>query len=187
MKRLLPVLALSALTSAACAATPAPLSYSRIGLEVSESHDTASGSTITAASVNTLSLSMLLGKTDFLATVSDDQYYTIFGLGYVFRNVGFSTDVVLSVSSGAHFGVTRATLYGIQLRRALPEIHEALEASVSYSVSNAPSGGSAENTFRGEIAYNLDANYQFAVGLVNTDVYVSGGQSYLTLTARYNF
>ncbi|MEY3448952.1 MAG: hypothetical protein RL749_568 [Verrucomicrobiota bacterium] len=183
MKSALPVLGLTFLAASANAAEPAKLAYNRIGLEISESHQTVNSE----SSVNTVSLSVLLGESNFLATASSDEYFAIFGLGYLFRDVAFSTDVVISLSSAARYGTTRDTLYGIQLRRALPEIHDSLEALVSYAISHGTDGGSSEDTFRAELAYNFDARYQLAVGMVETDAHVAGGQSYLTVTARYNF
>ena len=183
MKPQLTALGLSVLAASSLAAEPSKLAYNRIGFEVSESHQTVNSE----SSVNTISLSMLLGESNFLATASSDEYFAIFGLGCLFRDVALSTDVLFSVSSAARYGTTRDTLYGIQLRRALPEIHDSLEALFSYSFSQGTEGGNSEHTFRGEIAYNFDARYQLAVGVVDTDVQVQGGQSYLTVTARYNF
>lgn len=183
MKSALTAVSLTVLTASAVAAEPAKLSYNRIGFEVSESHQTVSG----VSSVNTLSLSILLGQSNFIAAASTDEYFTNFGLGYLFRDVAFSTDLVISASSAANYASTRDTLYGIQLRRGLPEIHDSLEVLFSYALSHGTDGGSRQNTFRGEIAYNYDASYQLAVGFVDTDAFLPAGQSYLTLTARYNF
>ncbi len=190
MKHILPILTLSTLAAAASAqvAAPAasqidPLSYNRIGFEISERHSTPTGYN----NVNTLSVASMLGSSNFYASASDDQYYTILGLGYVFRNVAFATDVVLLASSGAGYGQARDTRYGITLRRRLPELNKNLEASLGYSNSHGVVGGAGANTVKCELAYNLDAHYQVALGLVQTDEVIVSGQHYYTMAVRYNF
>jgi hypothetical protein len=185
MKQILPILTLTTLAAAASAqSAPAAdgLDYNRASFS-RNSQD------------NTLAVQALLGGSNILAGVQTSNAEsgnvgTQLTLGYVFKNVLASADITVSASQGAW--QTR-TVYGIAVRRQLNEVIKGLEFTVGFSSTmkagvNSTFGlGGANNTsdvaWNTELAYNINKNYQLAVGLV--DFHNQSNQ--IVTTLRYNF
>ena len=183
MKQILPILTLTTLAAAASAqSAPAAdgLDYNRASFSRSSQE-------------NTLSVQGLLGGSNILAgiqTTNVSGYSAQLTLGYVFKNVLAASDVTVSASQSA--GSAR-TVYGIAVRRQLNEVIKGLEFTVGFSstmgagVNSGFSAGGVSNTsdvaWNTELAYNINKNYQLAVGLV--DFHNQSNQ--IVTTLRYNF
>ena len=193
MKHILPILTLTTLTAAAfadasapAAAAPAGLSYNRVGISRSGQD-------------NSLSVSTLLGSSNFLATVETISGSAVgmpllssegkqtgdlvaFSLGYVFKNVVSGIDATLTVGGGS---AAVGSQVGINLRRSLSEVLNGLEVAIGYKEQKTDSGDKG-SAWTYELAYNINKQYSVAYGLTTFggDVTVSDAH---TVSVRYNF
>ncbi len=197
MKQILPILTLTTLAAAASAQSApaaAGLDYNCVGFSRS-SQD------------NNLSAQVLVGNSNVLVGIqsnnvqSQANYQGLFGsvqftLGYVFKNVVWATDVVVTANQSTSYTSnypSDRTVYGVTFRRQLNEVINGLEGSVGFTTtgSNATKSGftvggatnDAPSAWNTELAYNINKNYQVAAGLVSFK-----GQDYqYVLSVRYNF
>jgi hypothetical protein len=180
MKHILPILTITTLAAAASAQSAAAssgLSYNRAGL--SYGFDTKNYS---------LSASALIGSSNVLisaattintkAAPGSANGTDTASVGYVFKNLALGTDVTLSVGSNE--------VYGINLRRSLSEVAANLEGSLGYTRANAV-GTSKVSTWTAELAYNVNKQYQIAVGYSDSNETGVAGNSQTSVTLRYNF
>ena len=174
MKHILPILTLTTLAAAASAqsAAAAGLSYNRAGL----SYNTDAGLLADGSSDNGYSLSVeaLVGSSNVwvgasadLNTAGNDGV----SIGYLFKNVVAGIDATAFV--GSNDG------YGIIARRSLNEIVAGLEGRIVWGQE----GGSNENSFVYELAYNVNSKYQVAVSIADS----SSVAEQTSVTVRYNF
>jgi hypothetical protein len=186
MKQILPIVTLTTLAAAASAqSAPAAsgLDYNRVSFS-------------RASQDNTLGVQALLGGSNVLVGIQSatsqvtSSAATQFTLGYVFKNVAAATDVTVSASQNQD---SSRTIYSIGLRRQLNEVLSGLEVSVAFS--STMNGGTTQSFVAGgvlntsdvawnsEIAYNINKNYQVAVGLVS----FREQSNQVVATIRYNF
>jgi hypothetical protein len=169
MKHILPILTLTTLAAAASAqsAAAAGLSYNRAGL--SYNTDAAEGDNGYSVSVEALvgSSNVWVGASADLNTAGDDGV----SVGYLFKNVVAGIDATAFV--GSNDG------YGIIARRSLNEVVAGLEGRIVWSQE----GGSNENSFVYELAYNIGSKYQVAVSIADAN----GVAEQTAVTVRYNF
>jgi hypothetical protein len=185
MKQILPILTLTTLAAAASAqsAPAAGLDYNNASISRN-------------SQTNTLGVQGLLGGSNVLAALqvsSSDNFGAQLTLGYVFKNVLQATDVTITASTASHHDANTGTVYGITLRRQLNEIINGLEAKIGFSSSMnrgvdatfivGGAGATAPSAWNTEIAYNINKNYQLAVGLVD----FKGVDNQKVITLRYNF
>jgi hypothetical protein len=162
MKHILPILTLTTLAAAASAQSASGLSYNRVGVNY-DCHTQAFG----------LEASAFIGSSNFLLQAATSIGHNgtangadLLGVGYVFKNVAYSTDATVSIGSNE--------LYSLNLRR---ELGAGFEAAANYSrISGA-------NSYGVELAYNLSKQTQLAAGYQHT----SNSTSATTLSVRYNF
>ena len=168
MKHILPILTLTTLAAAASAqsAAAAGLSYNRAGL--SYNTDAASGNGY-SASIEALvgSSNVWVGASADLNTAGNDGV----SIGYLFKNVVAGIDATAFV--GSNDG------YGIIARRSLNEIVAGLEGRIVWGQE----GGSNDNSFVYELAYNVNSKYQVAVSIADAN----GVAEETSVTVRYNF
>ena len=169
MKHILPILTLTTLAAAASAqsAAAAGLSYNRAGL--SYNTDAGAGDNGYSLSVEALvgSSNVWVGASADLNNAGDDGV----AVGYLFKNVVAGIDATAFV--GSNDG------YGIIARRSLNEIVAGLEGRIVWSQE----GGSNENSFVYELAYNVNSKYQVAVSIADAN----GVAEETSVTVRYNF
>jgi hypothetical protein len=169
MKHILPILTLTTLAAAASAqsAAAAGLSYNRAG--VNYNTDAAAGDNGYSLSVEALvgSSNVWVGASADLNTAGADGV----SVGYLFKNVVAGIDATAFV--GSNDG------YGIIARRSLNEIVAGLEGRIVWSQE----GGSNENSFVYELAYNVNSKYQVAVSIADAN----GVAEETSVTVRYNF
>ena len=170
MKHILPILTLTTLAAAASAqsaAAPAGLSYNRAGL--SYNTDAAAGDNGYSLSVEALvgSSNVWVGASADLNSAGDDGV----SVGYLFKNVVAGIDATAFV--GSNDG------YGIIARRSLNEIVAGLEGRIVWGQE----GGSNDNSFVYELAYNVNSKYQIAVSIADAN----GVAEETSVTVRYNF
>jgi hypothetical protein len=169
MKHILPILTLTTLAAAASAqsAAAAGLSYNRAGL--SYNTDAAAGDNGYSLSVEALvgSSNVWVGASADLNTAGNDGV----SVGYLFKNVVAGIDATAFV--GSNDG------YGIIARRSLNEIVAGLEGRIVWGQE----GGSNENSFVYELAYNVNSKYQVAVSIADAN----GVAEETSVTVRYNF
>jgi len=169
MKHILPILTLTTLAAAASAqsAAAAGLSYNRAGL--SYNTDAAAGDNGYSLSVEALvgSSNVWVGASADLNTAGEDGV----SIGYLFKNVVAGIDATAFV--GSNDG------YGIIARRSLNEIVAGLEGRIVWGQE----GGSNENSFVYELAYNVNSKYQVAVSIADAN----GVAEETSVTVRYNF
>ena len=169
MKHILPILTLTTLAAAASAqsAAAAGLSYNRAGL--SYNTDAAAGDNGYSLSVEALvgSSNVWVGASADLNTAGNDGV----SIGYLFKNVVAGIDATAFV--GSNDG------YGIIARRSLNEIVAGLEGRIVWGQE----GGSNENSFVYELAYNVNSKYQVAVSIADS----SSVAEQTSVTVRYNF
>ena len=169
MKHILPILTLTTLAAAASAqsAAAAGLSYNRAGL--SYNTDAAAGDNGYSLSVEALvgSSNVWVGASANLNTAGDDGV----AVGYLFKNVVAGIDATAFV--GSNDG------YGIIARRSLNDIVAGLEARIVWGQE----GGSNDNSFVYELAYNVNSKYQVAVSIADAN----GVAEETSVTVRYNF
>jgi hypothetical protein len=169
MKHILPILTLTTLAAAASAqsAAAAGLSYNRAGL--SYNTDAAAGDNGYSASVEALvgSSNVWVGASADLNTAGEDGV----SIGYLFKNVVGGIDATAFV--GSNDG------YGIIARRSLNEIVAGLEGRIVWGQE----GGSNDNSFVYELAYNVNSKYQVAVSIADAN----GVAEETSVTVRYNF
>ncbi len=169
MKHILPILTLTTLAAAASAqsAAAAGLSYNRAGL--SYNTDAAAGDNGYSLSVEALvgSSNVWVGASADLNTAGNDGV----SIGYLFKNVVAGIDATAFV--GSNDG------YGIIARRSLNEIVAGLEGRIVWGQE----GGSNENSFVYELAYNVNSKYQVAVSIADAN----GVAEETSVTVRYNF
>jgi hypothetical protein len=170
MKHILPILTLTTLAAAASAqsaAAPAGLSYNRAGL--SYNTDAAAGDNGYSLSVEALvgSSNVWVGASADLNTAGEDGV----SIGYLFKNVVGGIDATAFV--GSNDG------YGIIARRSLNEIVAGLEGRIVWGQE----GGSNDNSFVYELAYNVNSKYQVAVSIADAN----GVAEETSVTVRYNF
>ena len=169
MKHILPILTLTTLAAAASAqsAAAAGLSYNRAGL--SYNTDAAAGDNGYSLSVEALvgSSNVWVGASADLNTAGADNV----SVGYLFKNVAAGIDATAFV--GSNDG------YGIIARRSLNEVVAGLEARFVWSQN----GGSSNDTFVYELAYNVGSKYQVAVSIEDA----SNVAEQTSVTVRYNF
>jgi hypothetical protein len=170
MKHILPILTLTTLAAAASAqsaAAPAGLSYNRAGL--SYNTDAAAGDNGYSLSVEALvgSSNVWVGASADLNTAGNDGV----SVGYLFKNVVAGIDATAFV--GSNDG------YGIIARRSLNEIVAGLEGRIVWGQE----GGSNDNSFVYELAYNVNSKYQVAVSIADAN----GVAEETSVTVRYNF
>ena len=169
MKHILPILPLTTLAAAASAqsAAAAGLSYNRAGL--SYNTDAAAGDNGYSLSVEALvgSSNVWVGASADLNTAGEDGV----SIGYLFKNVVAGIDATAFV--GSNDG------YGIIARRSLNEIVAGLEGRIVWGQE----GGSNENSFVYELAYNVNSKYQVAVSIADAN----GVAEETSVTVRYNF
>jgi hypothetical protein len=169
MKHTLPVLALATLAASASAYTAEPLSYNLVGLTYSTNSEGYG-----------LQATTLVGNTNFLVAAKTSIGHNGSGngadaayLGYVFKNVGYSTDGIVTVGSNE--------TYSLALRRSLVvelgSLALDLEGLVNYTRA------SGANLWGAELAYNLSKQYQFAVNYQHA----SSATSTTSLALRYKF
>jgi hypothetical protein len=169
MKHILPILTLTTLAAAASAqsAAAAGLSYNRAGL--SYNTDAAAGDNGYSLSVEALvgSSNVWVGASADLNTAGEDGV----SIGYLFKNVVGGIDATAFV--GSNDG------YGIIARRSLNEIVAGLEGRIVWGQE----GGSNDNSFVYELAYNVNSKYQIAVSIADAN----GVAEETSVTVRYNF
>jgi hypothetical protein len=169
MKHILPILTLTTLAAAASAqsAAAAGLSYNRAGL--SYNTDAAAGDNGYSLSVEALvgSSNVWVGASADLNTAGNDGV----SVGYLFKNVVAGIDATAFV--GSNDG------YGIIARRSLNEIVAGLEGRIVWGQE----GGSNDNSFVYELAYNVNSKYQVAVSIADAN----GVAEETSVTVRYNF
>ena len=169
MKHILPILTLTTLAAAASAqsAAAAGLSYNRAG--VNYNTDAAAGDNGYSLSVEALvgSSNVWVGASADLNTAGNDGV----SIGYLFKNVVAGIDATAFV--GSNDG------YGIIARRSLNEIVAGLEGRIVWGQE----GGSNENSFVYELAYNVNSKYQVAVSIADS----SSVAEQTSVTVRYNF
>ncbi|MEY3548214.1 MAG: hypothetical protein RLZZ552_581 [Verrucomicrobiota bacterium] len=167
MKHILPILTLTTLAAAASAQSAAGLSYNRAGL--SYNTDAAAGDNGYSVSVEALvgSSNVWVGASADLNTAGADSV----SVGYLFKNVVAGIDATAFV--GSNDG------YGIIARRSLNEVVAGLEGRVVWSQE----GGSNDNSFVYELAYNIGSKYQVAVSIADAN----GVAEETSVTVRYNF
>ena len=168
MKHILPILTLTTLAAAASAQSAAAgLSYNRAGL---------SYNTDAAANDNGYSLSVeaLVGSSNVWVGANADansQGDDNVSVGYLFKNVAAGVDATAFVGSNDGFGIIA--------RRSLNEVVAGLEARFVWSQN----GGSSNDTFVYELAYNVGSKYQVAVSIEDA----SNVAEQTSVTVRYNF
>ena len=168
MKHILPILTLTTLAAAASAQSAAAgLSYNRAGL--SYNTDAAAGDNGYSVSVEALvgSSNVWVGASADLNTAGADGV----SVGYLFKNVVAGIDATAFV--GSNDG------YGIIARRSLNEVVAGLEGRIVWSQE----GGSNDNSFVYELAYNVNSKYQVAVSIADAN----GVAEETSVTVRYNF
>jgi len=169
MKHILPILTLTTLAAAASAqsAAAAGLSYNRAGL--SYNSDAAAGDNGYSVSIEALvgSSNVWVGASADLNTAGNDGV----SVGYLFKNVVAGIDATAFV--GSNDG------YGIIARRSLNEIVAGLEGRIVWGQE----GGSNDNSFVYELAYNVNSKYQIAVSIADAN----GVAEETSVTVRYNF
>ncbi len=169
MKHILPILTLTTLAAAASAqsAAAAGLSYNRAGL--SYNTDAAANDNGYSASIEALvgSSNVWVGATANLNTAGADNV----SVGYLFKNVIAGIDATAFV--GSNDG------YGIVARRSLNEVVAGLEGRIVWSQN----GGSNDNSFVYELAYNVSSKYQVAVSISDAN----NVAEQTAVTVRYNF
>ena len=169
MKHILPILTLTTLAAAASAqsAAAAGLSYNRAGL--SYNSDAAAGDNGYSVSIEALvgSSNVWVGASADLNSAGDDGV----SVGYLFKNVVAGIDATAFV--GSNDG------YGIIARRSLNEIVAGLEGRIVWGQE----GGSNDNSFVYELAYNVNSKYQIAVSIADAN----GVAEETSVTVRYNF
>ena len=168
MKHILPILTLTTLAAAASAQSAAAgLSYNRAGL--SYNTDAAAGDNGYSLSVEALvgSSNVWVGATAELDNGGADRV----AVGYLFKNVVAGIDATAFV--GSNDG------YGIIARRSLNDIVAGLEARIVWGQE----GGSNDNSFVYELAYNVNSKYQVAVSIADAN----GVAEETSVTVRYNF
>ena len=169
MKHILPILTLTTLAAAASAqsAAAAGLSYNRAGL--SYNTDAGAGDNGYSLSVEALvgSSNVWVGASADLNSAGDDGV----SVGYLFKNVVAGIDATAFV--GSNDG------YGIIARRSLNEIVAGLEGRIVWGQE----GGSNDNSFVYELAYNVNSKYQVAVSIADAN----GASEQTSVTVRYNF
>ena len=169
MKHILPILTLTTLAAAASAqsAAAAGLSYNRAGL--SYNTDAAAGDNGYSLSVEALvgSSNVWVGASADLNTAGNDGV----SVGYLFKNVVAGIDATAFV--GSNDG------YGIIARRSLNEIVAGLEGRIVWGQE----GGSNDNSFVYELAYNVNSKYQVAVSIADAN----GVAEETSVSVRYNF
>ena len=169
MKHILPILTLTTLAAAASAqsAAAAGLSYNRAG--VNYNTDAAAGDNGYSLSVEALvgSSNVWVGASADLNTAGNDGV----SIGYLFKNVVAGIDATAFV--GSNDG------YGIIARRSLNEIVAGLEGRIVWGQE----GGSNDNSFVYELAYNVNSKYQVAVSIADAN----GVAEETSVTVRYNF
>jgi len=168
MKHILPILTLTTLAAAASAQSAAAgLSYNRAGL--SYNTDAAAGDNGYSVSVEALvgSSNVWVGASADLNTAGADGV----SVGYLFKNVVAGIDATAFV--GSNDG------YGIIARRSLNEVVAGLEGRIVWSQE----GGSNDNSFVYELAYNVNSKYQVAVSIADAN----GAAEETSVTVRYNF
>ncbi|MEY4446303.1 MAG: hypothetical protein RL444_1416 [Verrucomicrobiota bacterium] len=174
MKHILPILTLTTLAAAASAqsAAAAGLSYNRAGL----SYNTDASTLRDGSSDNGYSLSVeaLVGSSNVWVAASaeaNSQGDDGVSIGYLFKNVVAGIDATAFV--GSNDG------YGIIARRSLNEVVAGLEGRIVWSQE----GGSNDNSFVYELAYNVNSKYQVAVSIADAN----GAAEETSVTVRYNF
>ena len=168
MKHILPILTLTTLAAAASAQSAAAgLSYNRAGL--SYNTDAAAGDNGYSVSVEALvgSSNVWVGGSADLNSAGADSV----SVGYLFKNVVAGIDATAFV--GSNDG------YGIIARRSLNEVVAGLEGRIVWSQE----GGSNDNSFVYELAYNVNSKYQVAVSIADAN----GAAEETSVTVRYNF
>ena len=168
MKHILPILTLTTLAAAASAQSAAAgLSYNRAGL--SYNTDAAAGDNGYSLSVEALvgSSNVWVGASADLNNAGEDGV----AVGYLFKNVVAGIDATAFV--GSNDG------YGIIARRSLNDIVAGLEARIVWGQE----GGSNDNAFVYELAYNVNSKYQVAVSIADAN----GVAEETSVTVRYNF
>ena len=168
MKHILPILTLTTLAAAASAQSAAAgLSYNRAGL--SYNTDAGAGDNGYSLSVEALvgSSNVWVGASADLNNAGDDGV----AVGYLFKNVVAGIDATAFV--GSNDG------YGIIARRSLNEVVAGLEGRIVWSQE----GGSNDNSFVYELAYNVNSKYQVAVSIADAN----GVAEETSVTVRYNF
>jgi hypothetical protein len=167
MKHILPILTLTTLAAAASAqsAAAAGLSYNRAGVN----YNTDSAENGYSVSVEALvgSSNVWVGASADLNTAGEDGV----SIGYLFKNVVGGIDATAFV--GSNDG------YGIIARRSLNEIVAGLEGRIVWGQE----GGSNDNSFVYELAYNVNSKYQVAVSIADAN----GVAEETSVTVRYNF
>ncbi len=169
MKHILPIVTLTTLAAAASAqsAAAAGLSYNRAG--VNYNTDAAAGDNGYSLSAEALvgSSSVWVGATANLNKAGADSV----SVGYLFKSVAAGIDATAFVGSN--------DVYGVTLRRSLNEVVAGLEARFVWSQN----GGSSNDTFVYELAYNVGSKYQVAVSIEDA----SNVAEQTSVTVRYNF
>ena len=174
MKHILPIVTLTTLAAAASAqsAAAAGLSYNRAGVNYNTDATTlADGSSDNGYSLSAEALvgssNVWVGATANLNKAGADSV----SVGYLFKNVAAGIDATAFVGSN--------DVYGITLRRSLNEVVAGLEARFVWSQN----GGSSNDTFVYELAYNVGSKYQVAVSIEDA----SNVAEQTSVTVRYNF
>ncbi len=169
MKHILPILTLTTLAAAASAqsAAAAGLSYNRAG--VNYNTDAAAGDNGYSLSVEALvgSSNVWVGANADLNNAGADSV----SVGYLFKNVVAGIDATAFVASNDGYGIT--------LRRSLNEVVAGLEGRIVWGQE----GGSNDNSFVYELAYNVNSKYQVAVSIADAN----GVAEETSVTVRYNF
>jgi len=169
MKHILPILTLTTLAAAASAQAASGLSYNRAGL--SYNTDAGAGDNGYSASVEALvgSSNVWVGASADLTNAGADSA----SVGYLFKSVIAGIDATAFAGSNDN--------YGIIARRSLNEVIAGLEGRIVWSQS----GGSNDNQFVYELAYNVNSKYQVAVSILDSEV--AARDQDVSLTVRYNF
>ena len=184
MKNTIAALALTTLAAAASAQTaaaPAGLSYNRIGF----TRTSQKGLT----NQNTLSVSSLLGSSNFLAfaeTRTDKG--AALGLGYVFKNVAVGVDAAVTVSSDNEWS-SNGSIYSLGLRRSLSEVFAGLEVAIGYSTQSTALSTGTNRVLSYELSYNINKQYSVAYGIqdIRKGLLNGSAEKIQNVSVRYNF
>lgn len=179
MKHPIAALALAsfAVAASAQAAAPSDLAYNRVTLSLEGQNGNVS---------NNISVSALLGSSNLLATVSTTDMgnnggnFASLAVGYVFKNAAYSTDAIVSISTGTEFS---NPAYSLLLRRPLNEVATGLEVAVGYTFQRGIGAGANYDSVTAEVSYNLNKTWSIAYGLIDTKAVAQRNVVYI----RHNF
>ena len=173
MKHILPILTITTLAAAASAQSAASsgLSYNRVGLNYATNN--VKGYSLSASALIGGSNVLLAGSTTIGGNNSGNGADAA-SLGYVFKNVALGADATVSVGSNE--------AYGLNVRK---DLGSNIEGALSYNRVKSTTTRQAVNAWGAELAYNVNKQYQVAVGYSSESA--SSTKSTTSVSVRYNF